>query len=58
MTVNKQIILDIIVLKRAITEVRKLHQPEEPSEITNKIYCAECQYEYPCQTIKIVGANG
>lgn len=54
---NKKIIADIIVITEAIKSVRNLHTPEEPSDITNKIYCAECQYEYPCQTIKIVGTN-
>lgn len=36
----------------AIKAVRALHSEIEVSDITGKTYCKECQYEYPCDTIK------
>lgn len=39
----------------AIRAIRELHSEIEFSEITGKTYCKECQYEYPCQTIKLAG---
>lgn len=55
MSIDKKILLDMMVLTESIKRVRDLHAPEEqPSEITNKTYCAECQYEYPCLTIKML----
>jgi hypothetical protein len=41
----------------AVKAVRALHSETETSDITGKIYCKECQYEYPCDTIKLVGQN-
>jgi len=39
---------------KAIKAIRELHSITEVSEITGKTYCQECQYEYPCDTIKLV----
>lgn len=41
----------------AIKAIRALHSEIEISEITGKKYCAECQYEYPCNTIKLTGGS-
>lgn len=41
----------------AIKAVRALHSEIEVSDITGKTYCKECQYEYPCDTIKLVGQD-
>lgn len=37
--------------------IRVLHCETIDSEITGKTYCKECQYEYPCDTIKLVEQN-
>ena len=41
----------------AIKAIRALHSEIEISEVTGKKYCAECQYEYPCNTIKLAGGS-
>jgi hypothetical protein len=40
-----------------ILAVRELHTATVTDEVTEKTYCKECQYEYPCDTIKLVGAE-
>lgn len=39
----------------AIKAIRALHSETEHSDITNETYCKECQYPYPCDTIKLAG---
>lgn len=40
--------------QKALDAIRELHSKIEYSEIAKKSYCQECQYEYPCDTIKLV----
>lgn len=40
---------------KAIEAIKALHGETIEGEVTGKIYCKECQYEYPCDTIKILG---
>jgi hypothetical protein len=40
-----------------ILAVRELHTETEIEEVTGKTFCKECQYLYPCDTIKLVGAE-
>lgn len=39
----------------AVKAIRTLHSETDHSTITGKTYCAECQYEYPCATIRLLG---
>lgn len=41
----------------AIKAIRALHSEVETSDLTGKTYCKECQYEYPCDTIKLAGST-
>ena len=41
----------------AIKAIRALHSEVELSDVTGKTYCKECQYEYPCDTIKLAGLD-
>ena len=41
----------------AIKAIRALHSETFDSELTGKTYCKECQYEYPCDTIKLAGQD-
>ena len=41
--------------KSKLDRIKQLHAETEFSEITNTIYCKECQYPYPCDTAKILG---
>ena len=41
----------------AIKAIRKLHSEIIESDIVDGIYCKECQYQWPCDTIKIVGID-
>lgn len=41
--------------KSKLDQIRDLHSQTEISEITKTVYCKECQYPYPCDTIKILG---
>lgn len=41
----------------AIKAIRALHSETFDSELTGKTYCKECQYEYPCDTIKLLGGT-
>lgn len=45
---------DWVLLKNAIDNIYKLHNQKDYSETTNKTYCVECQYEYPCITLKML----
>jgi DNA-binding MarR family transcriptional regulator len=41
--------------ENALRAIRTLHSETIESDITGKTYCKECQYEWPCDTIKLAG---
>jgi hypothetical protein len=41
----------------AIKAIRALHSETIESDIVGGVYCKECQYQWPCDTIKIVGID-
>jgi hypothetical protein len=49
---NKQIIADIMVLTNAIKRVREIHNPLQDKWLDDLQWCAICEVEYPCSTIK------